>query len=87
MTKVLIILAPLALAGCGSAASLTPKPGQQLPVAPVGARARPTPARLLTPTTQARPQRSDELLTNSERRRSDEFDLPPAGDPQSGNAD
>ncbi|WP_242096712.1 MULTISPECIES: hypothetical protein [unclassified Sphingomonas] len=67
----------LALTGCGSAAALKPPAGQALPVAPYGARTTPTPKQLLTPTTQQRPQRSDELLTQSQARRSDEFDLPP----------
>ncbi len=78
----LSLLVPLALTACGSAASLSPKPGQSLPVAPRGARATPTPEQLLTPTTQARPQRSDELLTTSQARRSDEFDLPPGNNQQ-----
>jgi hypothetical protein len=67
----------LLLAGCGSAGQLKPAPGEALPVAPYGATATPTPRDLLTPTTQQRPQRSDELLRRSEERRSDEFDLPP----------
>jgi len=67
----------LTLAGCGAAKELQPAPGASLPVAPYGAKATPTPAQLLTPTTQQRPQRSDELLRNSEQRRSDDFDLPP----------
>jgi hypothetical protein len=67
----------LLLAGCGSAGQLKPAPGESLPVAPYGAAATPTPRDLLTPTTQQRPQRSDELLRRSEERRSDEFDLPP----------
>ena len=79
--KIPCLLLPLALAACGSAASLTPKPGQSLPVAPRGARATPTAAQLLRPTAQQRPQRSDELLTSSQARRSDEFDLSP-GDNQ-----
>lgn len=71
-------LAPaLALAGCGAAKPLQPPPNTALPVAPYGAKATPTPQQLLTPTTQQRPQRSDELLTGSDQRRSDEFDLPP----------
>jgi len=65
------------LAGCGAAKDLRPAPGDALPVAPYGARATPTPAQLLTPTSQQRPQRSDELLKSSQARRSDEFDLPP----------
>lgn len=67
----------LALAGCGAAKELQPAEGAALPPAPYGARATPTPEQLLTPTTQQRPQRSDELLRNSEQRRGDEFDLPP----------
>ncbi len=78
MGKIALVL-PLLLTACGSAATLTPKPGRSLPVAPVGARATPTAAQLLRPTAQQRPQRSDELLTSSQARRSDEFDLPPGG--------
>lgn len=67
----------LLLAGCGAARGLKPAEGEQLPPAPYGAAATPTPKDLLTPDTQARPGRSDELLRNSEQRRSDDFDLPP----------
>ena len=67
----------LALAGCGAADGLVPAEGKTLPVAPYGAKTPPTAAQLLAPTTQQRPQRSDELLTTSQPRRSDEFDLPP----------
>lgn len=76
--KRLVLVMVLALAGCGAAKQLKPPPGKILPVAPYGARATPTPPQLLTPTTQQRPQRSDELLKNSEERRSDQFDLPPS---------
>ncbi len=76
--KRLILIVLVALGGCGAAKQLTPPPGKTLPAAPYGARATPTPQQLLTPTTQQRPQRSDELLKNSEERRSDEFDLPPS---------
>ncbi|WP_294297773.1 hypothetical protein [uncultured Sphingomonas sp.] len=75
--KRLIPLLALALAGCGAAKELQPAPGATLPPAPYGATATPTANQLLTPTTQQRPQRSDELLKQSEARRSDEFDLPP----------
>jgi hypothetical protein len=74
----LVPLALLALGGCGAAADLQPAAGEKLPIAPYGARATPTAQQLLTPSNQARPQRSDELLTRSEQRRSDEFDLPPS---------
>jgi len=69
----------LLLAACGSMSGLKPAPGKSLPVAPYGARATPSATQLLTPSNQARPERSDELLTGSEERHSDEFDLPPAG--------
>ncbi len=75
--KFLALAMILLLAACGSTGQLQPAPGRSLPVAPYGARATPTPADLLTPTTQQRPGRSDELLQSSEDRRSDEFDLPP----------
>ena len=72
-----VLVAALALTGCGAAKQLQPAEGASLPPAPYGATTTPTPAQLLTPTMQQRPQRSDELLKNSEERRNDEFDLPP----------
>ncbi len=76
-TPLALLAATLLLASCGASRGLKPAPGEQLPPAPYGADARPTPAELLTPSAQARPGRSDELLRNSDERRSDEFDLPP----------
>ncbi|UVO51204.1 hypothetical protein M0208_12050 [Sphingomonas sp. SUN019] len=75
--KRVLLGAVLLLGGCGAAAGLKPAEGDALPVAPYGATAPPTPADLLTPSSQARPQRNDELLRQSELRRTDEFDLPP----------
>ncbi|SDA26616.1 hypothetical protein [Sphingomonas sp. NFR15] len=75
--KRLVLAGVLALGGCGSASDLKPASNQHLPIAPYGARATPTATQLLTPPTQARPERSDELLKKSETRRGDEFDLPP----------
>ncbi len=75
--KRLIIIATLALAGCGAANGLKPGTGASLPVKPYGAPETPTPAQLMTASTQARPGRSDDLLRKSETRRGDEFDLPP----------
>ena len=78
MKKHLMALAiVLSLGACGSVSSLKPAKGEALPVAPYGAKATPTPTQLLTPGNQSRPQRSDDLLRNSESRRGDEFDLPP----------
>ncbi len=72
------LVAILLLGACGSASGLKPAKGASLPVAPYGARATPTPTQLLTASNQARPLRNDELLSNSEERRSDEYSLPPA---------
>lgn len=77
MTRCLILGTALLLGGCGAAAGIKPAAGEVLPVAPYGARATPTPQQLLTPSDQARPQRSDELLKNSDERRGDDFTLPP----------
>ena len=75
--KRIILVSALALSACGSAAKLQPPPGATLPVAPYGAVAPPDAADLMTPTTEQRPERADELLTKSQARRDDEFDLPP----------
>jgi hypothetical protein len=72
--RALLLLLPLA--ACGSTQTLKPAPNNALPVAPYGAAATPTPEDLLTPSVQARPQRSDELLRRSETRKPDPFDLP-----------
>jgi hypothetical protein len=68
----------LALSACGAARDLKPAAGKALPVAPYGATATPTPNQLLSASIQARPARSDDLLTSSEERQGNEFDLPPA---------
>jgi hypothetical protein len=72
-----IVLLALALAGCGVAKDLRPEKGQALPPKPYGATVQPNAAALLTPTTQARPLRTDDLLTQSQERPSNAFDLPP----------
>ena len=77
MNRTIPLLA-LALTACGKAAGLAPAEGHHLPIAPRGAPVTPTPADLLTPTPQQRPQRGDELLRQSQDRRDDEYDLPPA---------
>ena len=71
------VLVALALAGCGKATTLRPAAGETLPPAAYGTAVRPTSDELTTPPTQARPERSDELLRSSQDRRDDKFDLPP----------
>ncbi|MBG6118862.1 MULTISPECIES: hypothetical protein [unclassified Sphingobium] len=72
----------LTLVSCGGRQPLKPVAGQELPAVPVGAATSPTAAQLMTPSTQARPQRNVELLTQSQERQADEFDLPPEKQPQ-----
>jgi hypothetical protein len=70
-------IAAVTLAGCGRITELQPAPGQSHPVKPLMARTTPTPAELLTPPTYARPVRVDDLVTRSQPRQTDPFDLPP----------
>ena len=72
-----VFLCLFLLAGCGGKKELTPAAGESMPPKPYVAEATPTPSELMTPSVQARPQRSDELLKQSEERRNDRFDLPP----------
>lgn len=72
-----LVLVALTLAGCGSREALRPATGEALPPKPAMAATQPTAADLLTPRPQERPQRSEELLRQSDERRDDRFDLPP----------
>jgi len=75
--KRIFLLIVFALGACGQQAELQPAPGHALPVKPLLAKATPTAEELLTPPSNARPQRVDELIKRSEPRRPDRFDLPP----------
>lgn len=75
--KGILCVTALLLAGCGAREELKPAQGSPLPVAAYGARATPTPDELLQAPVQTRPARSDDLIESSDKRRSDEFDLPP----------
>lgn len=78
MRKLLLaISAALALTACASRADLEPATGEALPPAPYGAEAPLDAAQLLEPGTQAVPERSVELRSESEEREDDPFDLPP----------
>jgi predicted small lipoprotein YifL len=78
MTKAALLIASLlSLAACGVRAPLQPEPGESLPVAPETAPSQPTAEELLRRPPIAAPARVDELLTRSEERADDRFDLPP----------
>lgn len=77
MKRLGVVVALALLGGCGAAKELQPKMGESLPVAPYGATQPRTANQLIKAGPQARPARSDELLTNSEKRRGDDYDLPP----------
>ena len=67
----------IALAACGQTAPLKPRPGHDLPAAPLGRDTKPTAAELLQVPSQAAPSRNVELRSRSEDRKDDPFDLPP----------
>lgn len=67
----------VALASCGGREPLKPVEGQKPPAVPIGAAKAPSGQDLTTPTTQERPERGVELLTQSRERQDDPFDLPP----------
>lgn len=69
--------ATLVLAACGNRGALQPAKGETLPPSIYGESEAPSGEDLLLPSTQAFPERSDELLRRSEERQDDEFDLPP----------
>ncbi|MEH6789982.1 LPS translocon maturation chaperone LptM [Parasphingorhabdus sp.] len=75
----LLATASLVLAACGNRGALEPAKGEVLPAAVYGEMKTPSGDELLVPSSQARPERSDELLRRSEKRQNDEFDLPPPG--------
>lgn len=77
LAALVLLPAFAALAACGQTAELKPRPGHDLPVAPLGRGDRPKPSELLVPSPQASPERSVELRSRSEPREDDPFDLPP----------
>jgi hypothetical protein len=67
----------LLLAACGARQKLKPPVGASLPPKPATAVTQPTPEQLLALPVITRPSRSDELVTKSQPRPDDRFDLPP----------
>jgi predicted small lipoprotein YifL len=66
--NVVFALLALGLAACGGRQPLKPIEGQKMPAVPVGAAAAPT-------------ERSVDILSQSEVRKDDPFDLPPENQP------
>jgi hypothetical protein len=79
MKRLVAVTLMLALGACGGRQVMKPKTGETLPPKPAAAVTVPTAEQLMVPDGQSRPQRSDELLLKSEKRRDDKFDLPPTG--------
>ncbi len=75
--RIALLALPLLLAACGDTAPLKPASGQSLPVKPALVQVTPDAEDLLRPTVMAAPERVDELVTRSEPRKTDRFDLPP----------
>jgi hypothetical protein len=77
MRPIFALAAAVLLSACGQQQSLKPARGAALPPKPATAPAAATPTQLLAPPPMVRPSRSDELLTKSQPRSDDPFDLPP----------
>ncbi len=75
----IILLPALLVSACGNRNALVPPSGATLPNSVYGEDTRRSSEELLKPSSQKRPERSDELLRRSEKRRDDKFDLPPEG--------
>jgi hypothetical protein len=71
----------LGLAACGGRVALRPPQGKSLPPRAYGETVTRGVDALLEPTSQARPARNAELLTRSDSRSTDPFDLPPGTSP------
>ena len=76
--RVAVVVAIALLCSCGRVAPLRPAQGEPLPVKPLMAQTTPSAEQLLTPPTNADPERVDELIKRSQPRPVDRFDLPPA---------
>ncbi len=85
----ILLVAGVALAAtaCGKVGDLEPRSGNALPPKAYGQTAEQSAGVLTTPSAQARPGRSDELLKRSERRADDPFDVAPGEQPKPLNAE
>lgn len=82
LRKPLAVALALCVAGCGKVGNLEPRAGNSLPPKAHGQKEEQSAAALTRPSVQARPGRTDELLKRSDRRESDQFDLPPGREPK-----
>jgi hypothetical protein len=75
-----LLIAGLAVAGCGRQVALMPEPGMAPVPTPAFASQPETSDQLMKPSSQARPARNVDILSRSEERQADPFDLPPGPD-------
>ena len=78
----LVIGMALSATACGLVGDLEPRSGNAQPPQAYGQTAEQSAQKLTTPSVQARPGRSDELLKRSERREDDPFDIAPGEQPK-----
>ncbi len=77
MKRAILLAGTLLLAACGKEQNLHPPAGGSLPPKAATSPTAPTATDLLKQPAAERPTRSDELLTKSQPRADDPFDLPP----------
>lgn len=80
--KLMLMTLGLGLGACGKVGDLEPRTGNALPPKAYGQSTEQSAKALTTPSVQARPGRTDELLKRSERREDDPFDVPPGQEPK-----
>ena len=80
--RVLLVIAiAMTATACGKVGDLEPRASNSLPPKAYGQTTEQTAGVLTTPSVQARPGRTDELLKRSDRREDDPFDIPPGEEP------
>lgn len=77
-----VTIIAISVTACGKVGDLEPRTGNSLPPKAYGQSIDQTAEVLTTPSVQARPGRTDELLKRSERREDDPFDVPPGEEPK-----
>ena len=88
LQRVLLVIGmALSATACGKVGDLEPRSGNALPPQAYGQTTTQSAGVLTTPSAQARPGRSDELLKRSERRADDPFDIAPGEQPKPLNAE